>query len=136
MSNINPELRAKFENAPFTKYIGVRILDVAEGYARLAVKLEPKHANFLGTPHGALIASLADCALAVACNTYGREYVGIAFNVVFTGTASLEGELFAEARTFHPGRTTNVTEITVTDERGKLIARATGTSLARPAPKQ
>ena len=135
MTDVSPELRAKFESTPFAKHIGVRILDVAVGYARLAVRLEPKHANFLGGPHGALIASIADCALAVACNTFGREYVGIALSMVFTGTASMQGELFAEARTFHPGRTTNVTEITVTDEKGKLIARATGTSLARPAPK-
>jgi acyl-coenzyme A thioesterase PaaI-like protein len=46
--------------------------------------------------------------------------------------APAPGELVAEARTLHHGKSLSLTEIMVTDPRGKLVARATGTAMAPP----
>ncbi len=134
MAQISPELRNALANAPFPRLLGFRLLDLAEGYAKIAVTIRPDHANFQGGVDGALISSLADCAHACACNTLGQPRVGMQYNINFISGIGLKGELVAEARTVHAGRTVSLTEITVTDPAtGKLIAKATATALARPS---
>lgn len=132
MAEISPELRSAMENAPFPRLLGFRLLELATGYARAAVTLRPELANFLGSTDGALITSLADYAHACAANTLGLR-VGMQANINYISGVGLKGELIAEAKTVHAGRTVALTEITVTDANGKLIAKATGTALARPS---
>jgi acyl-CoA thioesterase len=131
MAEVPPELRARFEQAPFPNHCGFRLIEVREGYAKAGVKLRPYHSNFIGTPDGAVIMSLADYASAVAASTYAQQGVGIQFSFNIVGNTTLDGELFAEAKVVHAGRTVKVAETIVTDATGKLIARATGTSLMR-----
>ncbi len=131
MTEVSPELKYTFEHSPFPTFLGFRLLEVRHGYAKAAVRLQPHHANFIGTPDGALIMSLADYAAAVASSTLGRG-VGIQFSINMIGTTAIGGELIAECRIVHPGRTIQVGEVTVTDDKGRLIARASGTSLSRP----
>ena len=134
MAQISPELRKALENAPFPRLLGFRLLDLSEGHAKLAVTIRPDHANFQGGTDGALISSLADCAHACACNTLGQPRVGLQYSINFISGIGLKGELVAEAKTVHAGRTVSLTEITVTDSAtGKLIARASATALARPS---
>ncbi|MEW6142576.1 MAG: PaaI family thioesterase [Chloroflexota bacterium] len=131
MTEVSPELKHTFEHSPFPTFLGFRLLEVCQGYAKASVKLQPHHANFIGTPDGALIMSLADYTTAVASSTLGYG-VGIQFSINMIGTTQIGSELTAECKIVHPGKTIQVGEVTVTDDKGKLIARATGTSLSRP----
>lgn len=133
MAEISADLRNSMVNAPFPRLLGFRLLDLSEGYARMAVTLRPDHANFLGGVDGALIASLADCTVACACNTLGQVRVGLQSSINYISGPSLKGELFAEARVFHAGRTIALTDVTITDSNGKVVARSTSTALARPS---
>lgn len=133
MAPISPELKTALANAPYPRLLGFRLLELSEGYAKLAVTIRPDHANFQGSVDGALVSSLADCAHACACNTLGQPRVGLQYNINFISGVGLKGELIAEAKTVHPGRTVSLTEITVTDSTGKLVARASATALARPS---
>jgi len=132
MTEITPGMRASFEKSPFPSLLGFRLLELKEGYSKVAVTLRPEYANFNGTPDGALITALADYASATSCSTLGRVMAGIQFSINLVGTPSMQGELVAESRTVHPGRTIVVTEIMVRDGNGKLIAMATGTAITRP----
>lgn len=132
MPNITPELRATLENAPYPRRLGCRLLELAEGYAKTAVTIRPEHASFLGATDGSLAMSLADYAFASAVNTLGQTRVAVQFNINFVATAPPEGELIAEARTVHAGKTIAVTEVSITDATGRLIAKATGTAISRP----
>ena len=132
MAHITAELRAAMENAPYPRLLGFRLLELSEGYARVSVTLRPEHANFLGTTDGALIMSLAAIASAFACNTLGQTRMGIQSNVNIISSAALKGELLAEAKTVHSGKTIALTEMTVTDDSGRTIARATNTAITRP----
>ncbi|MCX8125926.1 MAG: PaaI family thioesterase [Dehalococcoidia bacterium] len=131
MNEVSPELKEELEHSPFPTFLGFRLLEVRRGYARASVKLQAHHANFIGTADGALIMSLADYVAAVASRTLGRS-VGIQFSINMLRPASIGSELFAECRIVHPGRTVQVGDVTVTDDRGRTIARATGTSLSQP----
>lgn len=132
MAEISGKLRDSMANAPFPRLLGFRLLELAEGYARTAVILRPDHANFLGGVDGGLIAALGDYACACACSTLGKA-VGLQGDIHWLAAPSLTGELFAEARTVHAGRTISLTEVTVTDSSGKLIAKYSGTAFARPS---
>jgi phenylacetic acid degradation protein PaaD len=50
-----------------------------------------------GIVHGGFLATLADSAFAVACNTYGEVTVAAGFDIVFVASTVLGEELTAEA---------------------------------------
>ncbi|MDQ3945915.1 MAG: hotdog fold thioesterase [Actinomycetota bacterium] len=68
------------------------------GQARLRWVPGDEHANVVGVVHGGGIFSLADCALAVASNSWGRMCLAIAMDVQFLSPAVSADPLVAEAR--------------------------------------
>jgi len=131
MSNITPELRTSLENAPFPRLLGFRLLELSEGYAKVAVTIRPEHFSFLGTTDGTLVMSLADYAYACSVNTLGGIRVALQSNINFLAAAPSEGEITAEAITVHAGRSVAVMAMSVADGNGRVIAKATGTAMAR-----
>ena len=132
MAHVTPELRVSMENSPFAQRLGFRLLELSEGYAKVSLTLRSEHANFLGMIDGGLVMSLADYAFACSCNTFGQARVAAQFSTNFISAPALEGELVAEGRTIHAGKTMALTEISVTDASGRLIAKATGTGITKP----
>jgi len=124
------ELRQRFDASPYAVLLGMRVVALARGYARLELRVRPEFANFAGLTHGGLLMSLADHAFGCALNTLGRTYVAVQFNIHFLGTAT-DGELLvAEGRVVHAGRTSGLGEMEVRNGGGRLVARATGTVVA------
>lgn len=78
--------------------LGIRLLEVAPGRAVLAMSVRADMVNGWGLCHGGLIASLADSAFAVACNSRGRVTVAAGFDVVFVESGRLGDDLVATAR--------------------------------------
>jgi len=131
MSTITEELRRAMENSPYGRKLGFRLLELAKGYAKVSVTLGPEHSNFLGTIDGGLVMSLADYAFACSCNTFGQVRVAGQFSTNFISAPALKGELIAEGKTIHAGRTMALTEITVTEASGRIIAKAMGTAITK-----
>ncbi|MDD3792515.1 MAG: PaaI family thioesterase, partial [Candidatus Bathyarchaeota archaeon] len=50
--------------------LGIKVLEVKDGYCKVTMKIEKIHTNALGFTHGGAIFTLADYAFAQACN-YG-----------------------------------------------------------------
>ena len=121
-------LQKKMSDAPCAAKLGFRLLEVADGYARVAVIPGDEHRNFPGGIDGGLIMSLADYAFACACNTFGDVRVAAQFSTSFMAAPQTGIELIAEGKTLHAGRKVTITEISVTQD-GKLIARSTGTAI-------
>ncbi len=131
MSHITAELRASMEKSPYARLQGFHLLELSEGYARVSVTLRPEHINFRGTVDGGLVMSLADYGFACSCNTFGQVRVAAQFSTNFISAPALKGDLLAEARTIHAGKTMALTEISVTDASGRVIAKATGTAITK-----
>ncbi len=132
MNHVTEQLRASMEKSPFGHLLDLRLLELSEGYARVAVTLRPEHTNFLGTVNGGLIMSLADYAFACSCNSFGKPRVAVQFSTNFIASPAVEGDLVAEAKTVYAGGSMALTEISVTDASGRTVAKATGTAMAKP----
>ncbi len=58
--------------------LGIKIIELKDGYCKVSMKVEEIHTNALGFTHGGAIFTLADYAFAQACNfgflclTYAR----------------------------------------------------------------
>jgi acyl-CoA thioesterase len=123
------ELKITMGNSAYNQKLGFRLLELSRGYAKVAVTLGPEHTNFLGGIDGGLVMSLADYAFACSCNTFGQVRVAAQFSTNFIAAPDLKSELIAEGRTIHAGKTMALTEITVMESGGRLIAKANGTAI-------
>ncbi len=90
-----------------------------------------RHLNPLGTVHGGWAATLLDSALACAVQTLlarGEAYTTAEFKVNLTRPITPKtGEVVCEGRVVHKGKTLAVSEATLKDANGKLLAFGTET---------
>ena len=129
VANKIAELQAKVETEPIASFLDMRLIDLSEGYARVAMKLKPEYTNFNGLVFGGIIMSVADEAFAYGTNSVITPNVASQFNIHFVAGADSNDELIAECRVVKAGKRVCISEMTVTNQDGKLIASATGTTI-------
>ena len=66
-----------YNNDPFSKLLGMQLIEIAEGHCKLAMKVTKDMLNGFGIAHGGITYSLADSALAFASNSRGIQSVSI-----------------------------------------------------------
>ncbi|GAA4350755.1 hydroxyphenylacetyl-CoA thioesterase PaaI [Angustibacter luteus] len=117
--------------------LGMTLLDVGPGRARLRMPVRDDMVNGHAIVHGGLVFTLADSAFAVACNSHGVVTVAAGADITFTAPGRLGDVLLAEARETDVFGRSGVTDVRVTRESdGALIAvfRGRSRSLGRPIP--
>ena len=123
------ELKAREKTEPIASFLKMKLLELTPGYAKVTMKLSPEHLNFNDFIFGGMIMSLADQAFAYAVNSINFPSVASQFNIHFIAGAEAGDELTAECRVVKSGRRVAISEMTVTSGEGKLIAKATGTTI-------
>lgn len=123
------ELRAKEPEEPIASYLKMRLVELSPGYARVVMKITPEHTNFNGMVFGGIVMSIADQAFAYATNSVVSPSIATQFNIYLIAGAAVDDELIAECRVVKSGRRIGISEMTVTNQDGKLIAKATGTTV-------
>jgi len=123
------QLRAKAKGEPIASFLKMRLLELSPGYAKVAMKLTPEYQNFNGLIFGGIIMAVADQAFAYASNSLAHPSIASQFNIHFIAGAEVTDELIAEGRVVKSGQRVGISEITVTNQDGKLIAKATGTTI-------
>ncbi len=129
VANNIAELRAKAETEPIAAFLGMRLLEMSEGYARVAMKLRPEYSNFIGLVFGGIVMAVADEAFAYATNSVITPNVASQFNMHLIAGADVNDELIAECRVVKAGKRVCISEMKVTNQDDKLIASATGTTI-------
>jgi len=122
-------LIAKAETEPIASFLKMRMLELSPGYAKVAIKLVPEYQNFNGLIFGGIIMAVADQAFAYASNSLAYPSIASQFNIHFIASAAVNDELTAECRVIRSGRRVGISEMVVTNQDGKLIAKATGTTI-------
>jgi acyl-CoA thioesterase len=108
--------------------LGMRILEVRPGYARLSMTVREDMVNGHKLCHGGLIFTLADSAFAFACNTYNSVTVASAANVEFLLPVRLGDELTATAEERSRSKRTGVYDVVVRNKQGESVALFRGRS--------
>jgi acyl-CoA thioesterase len=96
--------------------LGMQILEVGPGRAKLAMTVTGRMVNGHGLCHGGFIFTLADSAFAFACNSHGRHAVAQHCAVTFLAPGRLGMRLVAEAHERHRGERSGIYDITVRNE--------------------
>lgn len=115
---------------------GIRISELERGRAVLSMLIRDDMANGFGITHGGMVFTLADTAFAYACNEGDTAVVASGADITFTRASYAGDTLTAVAtRRWLSGRN-GLYDITVTDQRGDVIAEFRGRSFAtnRPLP--
>jgi acyl-CoA thioesterase len=123
------ELKAKEVNEPVARLLKMKLVELTPGYAKVTMKVSPEYFNFNGMVLGGIIAALADQAFDYASNSLATHSVATQFNIHFIAGAGTNDELTAECHVIKNGRRVGISEMTITNQDRKLIARATGTTI-------
>jgi acyl-CoA thioesterase len=108
--------------------LGVTLLEIRPGYARMTMTVRPDMLNSHGICHGGFTFTLADTAFAYACNSHNRVTVATGGNILYPASGR-PGDLLtavAEERLLQ-GRT-GITDVTITNQTGTVIALFRGQS--------
>lgn len=109
------------EKDRFAAYLGIEVVDVGPGCAKVRMPLTDDHKNGLAIGHGGAVFSLADLAFAVASNSHGT--VAVAINADISYVKAATGDmLFAEARETSRNPRLATYTVEVTDQSGDLVA--------------
>lgn len=122
-------LKERFDSSPYAVLLGMKLIELRTGYAKVELELKSEFNNWDGRAHGGLIVSLLDQAFGAALNTLERIYVAVQLNVNFIAPPTAQ-TLYAESTVLHRGRSLGVSEMAVTDSNGRLVARGLGTTIA------
>ncbi len=123
------ELKRLEQGEPIASFLGMKLVELTPGYSRVTMKLKPEYQNFNNFVFGGVISAIADQAFAYASNSLSYPSVATQFNIHFINGAGVDDELTAECRVVRSGRRVGVSQMTVTNQDGKLIATATGTTI-------
>lgn len=124
-------VRSIAEQSPFLQMLGVRMADLSLGYCRSETHVTRDLLNVFGGVHGGAYAALLDNATywSLYCGVdEGAGYTTIDLNVSDLRSAR-EGLLVIEGRAVKYGRTLCLSEGTIKDESGRLLAHATSKCL-------
>ena len=113
---------------PFAELLGARCAHVGDGTCRFELTAESRHLNPHGVVHGGVVYSLVDYAMGGALTSRlapGERCATLEIKINYLAAAGA-GPLFAEAKVADRTTRIGVLEARVTDDRGRLIALATG----------
>jgi uncharacterized protein (TIGR00369 family) len=129
--NTSPPPRTDFEKHfnefPLHKFLGVSVVELSDGYAKLVLETGPNTLGGVGgSVHGGVLAALVDITILRALFAVPDP------DVVPAGTAdlgitylrpALGKRIYSEGKVIKKGRQMAVIEVDITDENGKLCAK-------------
>jgi acyl-CoA thioesterase len=120
--------RALYERDRASQALGMRVVAVRPGWARLTMTVRADMVNGHDVCHGGMVFSLADSAFAFACNSHNEATVAAAAAIDFLSAARAGDELTAEARELWRTHRNGIYEVTVVNQHGERIALFRGRS--------
>ena len=111
----------------FSQWLGIEVLEIKEGTSKIKMMVRPEMINGLGIVHGGIAFSLADSCFAFACNNRNILSVALDTSINFLKPVNVGDVLTAEAIEMHNGRSTGLYHVTITNQKGIIVALFKGT---------
>ncbi len=119
---------AMYANDNASRTLGIELVEVTPGCARLSMTVRHEFTNGHEICHGGYIFMLADSAFAYACNNCNRNTVASAASVEFIAPAKTGDRLTALAHERTRGSKIGVYDVEVYNQDDKLLALFRGDS--------
>ena len=128
-NNTDPEtvVAKMMQDDLFSQWLGISIIEIAEGYSKIKMTVRPEMMNGLGIVHGGIAFSLGDSCFAFACNNRNVLSVALDTSINFLKPVHVADELTAEAKELHNGKSTGLYHITITNQNEHVVAVFKGT---------
>ena len=108
--------------------LGIELLEVAPGMARLRMTVRPDMVNGHGSCHGGFIFTLADAAFSYACNTDNQRAVASGADISYLAPARTGDVLVSVCRQRQQGGRNGIYDSEVSNQDGHTIALFRGRS--------
>ncbi|HPE63693.1 MAG TPA: PaaI family thioesterase [Methanothrix sp.] len=115
-------IRRRVAEEPYAKKMGLKLVEVAEGYALVEMKFTEEMENVFGMAHGGAIFSLIDEAFEVASNSHGTVSVALSMSVTYVSSPKKGETLLAEGKEISRSNRVATYDIRVKTKGGDLIA--------------
>jgi uncharacterized protein (TIGR00369 family) len=119
------------KDMPVGRLIGFEIKEGADGRAVVALAAGPQHANPMGTLHGGILCDIADAAMGIAfASTLGADESFTTIELKINFFRPVWSDLLrAEGKVVRRGSSVGYLECEITNESGRLIAKAASTCM-------
>lgn len=114
---------------PLWTLLGIEMLDVKKGWAKLQLPFAKKLTHPYGIVHGGAIFSLADSAVAMALLGLvekGERFTTVEMNINYVSSFN-EGNITAEARIINKGSRIALGDVDIRNDQGDLVAKCLAT---------
>lgn len=119
-----------FDSSPFAKFMGMSLVELSKGFAKVQVTIKPEFLNWDDRIQGGVMSSILDQAFGCSINTMDRVYMAVQLSINIISTATAGEILVATSKVVHSGMSLGICEMELQNQQGKIIARALGTALS------
>lgn len=119
---------AMLENDLCTKSMGMEVLGVGKGIAKVSMPITQSMLNGHSTCHGGMLFTLADTAFAFACNSENLAAVASGCSIEYIRPAFEHDVLTAIASVKSQGKLTGTYDVEIVNQNQKLVALFRGKS--------
>ncbi len=124
-------LRASDRSGPS---LGVELLELRTGFARVAMRIRAEMLNGHGIVHGGFVFALADTALAYAANSRNQQTVTQQASIVFLTPARESEVLIAQAVERASASRSGIYDVDVQSTDGRVVATLQGLTRTNGQP--
>ncbi|MCC9167963.1 hydroxyphenylacetyl-CoA thioesterase PaaI [Pontibacter harenae] len=128
ISKADEVLQRMLAKDAFSKWLGLEVDEIGEGFCRLHFQVREDMLNGFGTLHGGVTYAAADSAFAFACNSHGRLSVALSTSMDYLEAGKIGDVLTVEAKEEGLKNKIGVYQIRITNQEGLLLALFKGTS--------
>ena len=135
MKKLNPEhvaaIQQSVNNCPYFSLLSMGIVSLEPGRSVLEIEVQEKHLQPYGMVHGGVYSSMIDAACFWAGYTEIEAPLGlptVEMKLNYLAPAS-SGVFLAEGKVVRAGKTLCLSEATIADQEGRLLAHGTATMM-------
>ncbi len=118
------KIQAIIERNPFSRLLGLELLEVSEGYAKGRIPMKKEFGNIYGGMHGGCAYALADTIAGIAAAAYGNYVTTIDGKMNYLLPVKDTEYVYCDAKVVRQGGTIGVYQAYITDDAGALLDTA------------
>jgi acyl-CoA thioesterase len=120
-------VKAMMEKDAFSQWLGVEVAEIAPRRSKIRMTVRAEMINGFGVTHGGIAYSLADSALAFACNAKGTIWMAIENTIGYPKSVTTGDVLTALATEDSAGNKLGFYRVVVTNQRDEIVSTFRGT---------